>query len=365
MMFLHNLNLNDDGSETLTHVLVEDDHQIRAELAFAAKKPRGRTGGFGPALRTEEYPLGERPTWNQVKDTLKKSPLRLIRSWEKPMWLEHTPTAAGILFVNFTKSVWVSIRVDWTEGIEMDLRAVSNLDSAMEFWSAGSILNCLKAVSFSINRSGIRGAVRGGQGAKSFRERTKIYFPDDDGILPPRGSKWAPFFVEVVGYIGSYHRQLRTLNEAEDGRRVTESLEDIFSHLQCLPDSEGFTSTKEGRVWGRVVGEEAIGVLVNANHVKFRSIGKTMEVKDGPRRKHVTRPNKEVLSELFKQHGLLEESEQLARKRWRAERKRVMEKKSVISKNKRLPPNRVKKGRDEEESEEEESSSSNKSSSSD
>jgi len=117
----------------------------------------------------------------------------------------------------------------------------------MEFWSAEGILNCLKAVSFSINRRGIKGAVRGGQEAKSFRERTKIYFPDDDDILPPRGSKWVPFFDEVVGYIRSYHRKLRTV---EDRERITESLEDIFGHLQCLPDSEKFTSTKEGRIWG-------------------------------------------------------------------------------------------------------------------
>jgi len=363
MMFLHDLNLNDDGSETLPQVLLEDDQQIRKELSFAAEKPRGRTRGSGQSLRTEEYPLGESPTWNQVKDTLKRSPLRLIRLWERPMWLEHTPTAAGILFVNFTKSVWVSIRTDWTERIEAELEAVTNLDAAMEFWSAEGILNRLKAVSFSINRSGIKGAVRGGQDAKSFRERTKIYFPDDDDILPPRGSKWVPFFAEVVGYIRTYHRRLRALSDVEDRERITEGLEDIFGHLQCLPNSEQFTSTKEGRVWGRAAGEEAIGVLVNASHLKFRAIGRTVQVKEGQRRTHVTRSNKEVLSELFKQHGLLEESEQLARRRWRVQRKRVMEKKSGISKNKRVPPKRVKRGRDETESEEEESSSSNESSS--
>jgi hypothetical protein len=277
------------------------------------------------------------------------------------MWLEHTPTSAGILFVIFTKSVWVSIRTDWTEGIHAELAAVSNLDAAMEFWSAGSILNSLKAVSFSINRSGINGAVRGGQEAKSFRVRTKIYFPDDDNILPPRGSKWVPFFAEVVGYIRSYHTKLRTLKEVEDRQRMTESLEDIFAQLQCLPDSEQFTSAKAGRIWSRAVGEQAIAVLVNPIHVKFRSIGRTMQVRDAPRWTHVTRPNKEVLSELFKQHGLLEESEQLARRRWRAERKRVTQKKSGISRNKRAPPKRAKKGRDEEESEEEEISSSNES----
>jgi uncharacterized protein with WD repeat len=157
--------------------------------------------------------------------------------------------------------------------------------------------------------------------------------------------------------------KLRALKEVDERQRVSDSLEDIFAHLQCLPDSEQFTSAKEGRIWSRAAGEQAIAVLVNPIYVKFRSIGRTMEVKDGPRRTHVTRPNKEVLSELFKQHGLLEESEQLARKRWRAERRRVTDKKSGISRNKRAPPKRAKKGRDDKESEEEESSSSNESNS--
>ena len=106
-----------------------------------------------------------------------------------------------------------------------------------------------------------------------------------------------------------------------------------------------------------------IGILANANHLKFQGIGKRMQVKDGPWRTHVTRLNDEVLSELFKQHGLLEELENLARKRWRAKRKQVTKKKSGVSKNKRLPLKRVKKVVDEEESKEEESSSSNESSS--
>jgi len=129
----------------------------------------------------------------------------------------------------------------------MELGQVSNVDSAKDYWSAGSILNCLKAVSFSINRSGIQGAVRGGQEAKSFRARTKIYFPDEDGTLPPRGSKWVPCFSDVMGYIRSYHRKPRTVKEVEDRQRITESLEAIFAHLQCLPDSDGLRTQRKER----------------------------------------------------------------------------------------------------------------------
>ena len=76
--------------------------------------------------------------------------------------------------------------------------------------------------------------------------------------------------------------------EEEDRQRMMESLEDIFAHLQCLPDSEQFMSAKAGRIWSRVVGEQAIAVLVNPIHVKFQSIGRTMQVRDAPHWTHVT-----------------------------------------------------------------------------
>ena len=39
------------------------------------------------------------------------------------------------------------------------------------------------------------------------------------------------------------------LTQANNRERIIQSLEDIFGHLQCLPDFEQFTSIKEGRVW--------------------------------------------------------------------------------------------------------------------
>ena len=59
MMFLHNLNLNADGSEALPQVVLKDNQQIRAKLAFVAWKLRGRRDNVGQLLRTEEYPLGD------------------------------------------------------------------------------------------------------------------------------------------------------------------------------------------------------------------------------------------------------------------------------------------------------------------
>lgn len=355
MMFLHELNLTDDGSVTLPGVKEEDDRYLRAQLDMV---PKRKPKSFAERPRiTVEYPLGEMPTWNNVKDTLKKQPLKLIRSWERPLFFHHIPTAAGILFVEFTRSLWVSVKSDWTEGNQKDLEAVENLDGAMAFWSAESIVMSLKAVSFSMNRFGIKGVVRGSQDAKSFRERTWIYFPEADGVLPPRGSKWVPFFAERVGYIRRYHEMIKGMGEEEDRQNLKDALEDIFAQLQCLPDSEGFTEAKEGKTWCRAAGEDAIGILVNIHYMRFKEIGRTREVRDGPRRSHVTRPIKEVISELFKQHGLVEEAEQLGRRRWRAERKGQNQKKSDKSKKKRKPP--TKKMAVVTEEEDSESSSSN------
>ncbi|KAF8188748.1 hypothetical protein BJ912DRAFT_814135, partial [Pholiota molesta] len=287
MMFLHDLNLTEDASETLPGIQQVDDRYIREALELV---PRRRPKQFVERPRiTVEYPLGESPTWIQVKDTLKKQPLRIIRPWVRPMAIIHIPTAAGILFVHFTRSIWISIKSDWTEGLENDLRSVENLDSAMMFWSAENVVDTLKSVSFSINRCGIKGAVRGSQDAKSFRERTWIYFPDNNGVLPPRGSKWVPFFADRVGYIKRFHDMLATMAQEEERINLKNGLEDIFGELQCLPDSEAFTKNKEGKTWCRASGEDAISILINVRHMRFRQIGRTAETRDGPRRAHVTR----------------------------------------------------------------------------
>ncbi|KAF8171132.1 hypothetical protein BJ912DRAFT_932901 [Pholiota molesta] len=274
------------------------------------------------------------------------------------MAIIHIPTAAGILFVHFTRSIWISIKSDWTEGLENDLRSVENLDSAMMFWSAENVVDTLKSVSFSINRCGIKGAVRGSQDAKSFRERTWIYFPDNNGVLPPRGSKWVPFFADRVGYIKRFHDMLATMAQEEERINLKNGLEDIFGELQCLPDSEAFTKNKEGKTWCRASGEDAISILINVRHMRFRQIGRTAETRDGPRRAHVTRAIKDVLSELFKLYGLAEEAKQLQQKRWRAKRKEEIKKKTTRAKNKRKPPKRkrVEVSEEEEEEEEEEES---------
>lgn len=356
MMFLHDLNLADGDSETLPGVEEEDNREIRAELQIGPQRNRNR---FRPQpLITVEYPLGETPTWLQVRDVLKTQPLRLIRIWEKPLFLMHIPSTAGILFVDFTRSLWASVKGDWTEGLGIELVDVSGLDSAMEFWSALNIVNSLKAVSFSINRCGIKGAVRGSQDAKPFTERTWIYFPDDDSVLPPRGSKWVPFFAERVGYIRRYHEMLRGFSEDDDRRNLKQGLEDIFGDVQCLPDSEGFTDTKEGKTWCRAAGEDAIAILVSVKQMKFREIGRTRDLRDGPRRSHVTRPIHEVVSALFKQHGLHEEAKQLSRRRWRQERNVNNKRKTERAKNKRRPPQEKLDGSSEEDSSSDSSSGS-------
>ncbi|KAF8909044.1 hypothetical protein CPB84DRAFT_1843385 [Gymnopilus junonius] len=232
------------------------------------------------------------------------------------------------------------MKLDWIEGLEGDLMAVESLDTAMKFWSAENIVNTLKAVSFSINWCRIRGAVRGSQDAKSFMERTWIYFPANNGVFPPRGSKWIPFFAERVGYIKRFHKMLEGMGGEDGERNIREGLEDIFGELQCLPDSESFTETKEGKTWCRAAGEDAISILVNVRHMWFRQIGRTVEVRDGPRRSHVTRSVKDVMMELFKLHGLVEEVKQVQQRRWRVKRKSELKKKSIQVKNKRVAPKR-------------------------
>ncbi|KAF9474942.1 hypothetical protein BDN70DRAFT_814888 [Pholiota conissans] len=353
MMFLHDLNLSDNGSETLPGIQQQDDRYIREELELV---PKRRPKKFVDRPRiTVEYPFGECPTWKQVLDALKKQPLHIIRHWERPFIITHIPTSAGILFVNFTRSLWISIKSDWTEGFLNDLTAVENLDQAMMFWTAENIVNILKAVSISINRCGIKGSVKGTQDAKSFRQRTWIYFPDNNGVYPPRGSKWVAFFADTVGYIQKYHDMLDAFSRDEDKLNLKNGLEDIFGELQCLPDSEPFTATKEGKTWCRAPGEDAISILVSVRHMRFKEIGRTATSKNGPTRSHITRSVKDIITELFKLNGLVEEAKQIQQRRWRAKRKGVNKKKSIRTKNKRAPPKRKRTDDSDEDGDESES----------
>ncbi|PPQ87286.1 hypothetical protein CVT26_000275 [Gymnopilus dilepis] len=148
MMFLHKLDLTDEGTETLPDVRQKDTQEVLDELKVMKKKRTSRPRMDPKAALSIRYPLGSAPTWNEVKETLKSNPLLLIRTWEMPTRIDHVPTSAGILFVKFTKSIWASIKSSCMEGSGSDLEGLRTLDDAMEFWSAHSIKCVLKDVVF-------------------------------------------------------------------------------------------------------------------------------------------------------------------------------------------------------------------------
>ena len=330
MMFLHGLDLR-IGTKTLDGVRQKDDRDIVEALSLGSKRPKPIRQPNVPSL---EFPLGKTPTWAKVKETMKSNPLSLVKAWNsRPRSMYHVSSAAGVLFVKFTKSIWASLKSQWvvSEG------EIANIDQGMEAWSALNVSINIAQPVFWINRSGLKGAVPGGREAASFSRRTKIYFPDLR-TLPPSGSKWTPFLNEKVGYIHAYHTKMDRL-KTEEQEALDEEIKHIFFHLQCLPDSEPFTSSREGRTWGRAKGEEGILVLVNGSHLKLIEFGVARN--RGPaHRPHVTRANKEVIANLYQQEGLIEDNILRDMRAWGRRKKRQVENKSKKTKNKRVPPPR-------------------------
>jgi len=337
MMFIHDLDLSPNSETTLPGVRPCDDRDVLSQLELSSKN-RKRKRIFQDNSRSIEFPLGKRPTWNQVKDIMKKNPLLIIRHWTPSLFYSHRGTTAGILFVKFTRGFWVLLKTEHIIPPEVE-EEVENLDQAMAIWSASNVSISIKNSVFILNRSGVNGAVPGGNESRSFRERSIIYFPSP-GILPPSGSKWFPFFNAKVGYIHEYHKSLDLLQEDEEKDGLKESIGDLFNEIQCLPESEGFTSRKEGRTWPRAKGEDGIAIIVNSRHMKFMSIGSVRQVNTGPSRPHVTRPNTEVLSELYRKEGLVAQGLQREMRRWKEKKKRVDAHRSVKTKNARRPPQR-------------------------
>lgn len=329
MMFLHDLNLEaGEDNEILPEILQEDTPSILQELGIGKPRRHGpKAVGHPPSV---EYPFGTSPTWNQVKHVLKNNPLQLIRAWETPGTFNHISTTAGTLFVKFTKDFWLSLKSECVE--ELFENEVENIDQAVLEWTGFNIHSRLKQPVFFINRSGIRGAVPGGTEAKSFQQRCKIFFPDP-GITPPRGSKWSPFLLPTVGYIQLYHERMRRMND-DEREALESSLEGLFSVLQCLPDSEPYSATKEGKTWTRVPGGEGVVILTNAKHLRFVQIGRVRQVKTVSKRQHITKANKEMIKELYRKEGIVDYTLQ------RRERKKCLKVKSNRTKNKRKPPAR-------------------------
>lgn len=110
-------------------------------------------------------------------------------------------------------------------------------------------------------------------------------------------------------------------------------------NIQCLPDSRAFTHNKEGRTWSRPLNNNGITILVNPRHLRIVEIGVSKQGNTEVMRPHITKSNKQLLQDLYRNNNMV--LKDIEREIWkRQHQKKLLEKRSIKSKNKRIPPNK-------------------------
>jgi hypothetical protein len=265
----------------------------------------------------------------------------MMKKWALPRQLQDLAVIVANLFCQFTRQVWMMVGRNALKGIEP---SPVTLFDAMKCWTAASIDETLLHVTFKASNAGLAndGSTPGSQGPRSstFDVRMRIYFPNASVNSPPRkDSDWSLFWSES-GYIASYHKSQEGASSMDEFYMV-DALQNIFSNLQCLPESQKATKKSKGHVWK--IEQGSFVFVTNPRFYKIESLSKESQKK--PRRTRGPRllKSKKVLQEeLYKFDafdGLARKTEEVERQRRRAR----LDKLSMQTKNKRKPPQRSKK----------------------
>jgi len=327
MFFLHELDLRHG---TIGGIDLVDSAACQYDMGRSklARKPPPAKALLTDADPTAQFPLGSCPTWADIVHVLHHEPLKLVREW---MWdpnIDFNAVASG-LFVNFTKHYWLTIQGSALLG---DIPNPRDLEEAMAVWTVSSLVERLSEVTFLASNHGLRGKFHGKR-HQGFRDWMTVFFPGRHAAAH-RHSVWRE--LAQGGYIGEYHKVLESIGELER-RSLTSTLEEIFANLQCIPNALPTTSTSPGRLW--ITSDAKIEFWVNPVHYMIE------KVSPGSRKQGTVyriKAARDVIAARLATavHGEdLDRGIQTARRRKRME-KRVQNRASARTRNKRMPPRR-------------------------
>jgi hypothetical protein len=260
MFFLHDLNLD---LHCIEEIPVEDpeDCQKAMRLKGKAARPLTTTHPSNP-VPTGHYPLGEMPTWSEVKAFIGQGADIFMNQWVwNPEWDEENAQAAQ-LFVRFTREYFATLNLD---SLRANAPSPMNLEDAMKAWTVGEMKITLTSCQFVASNHGLKGKFSGAR-SHGFKDIALGFFPPDSE--PYRNSSWAPFLQH--GYMGEYFRRKRQLDE-EDGEALVDAICNIFGRLHCLPVIVTPTPKSKGKVW--TASEGGIHILANPIFYKLKGIG--------------------------------------------------------------------------------------------
>jgi hypothetical protein len=327
--------LDPDDMERIIINLGEKEHSdiVREHKNALATKPvtqkiKARGIQLVASYLSMEYPWGETISWSMLQRLCKLHPVDFLQKFDfETRHIEHNSQEilenAEDLFVSFTKDTWLSLHESFLPaGIRPN---PTSLKESMEVWACQMILALLGGKStFLPSTYQLEGAPKKKNSDISFRELRSLFFPSANKIFKSN-TIWTGY-LSSGGYIRKYWDFLEERKDEPlilDG--VHEMLDEIFSELQCLPQS-----TADSTIWHATDG--LVCFLTNPLYYKIKSVTSTGPKTQivGPRRPQVS------TAELQKR---LNPGNPTCRKRKRA----IKGTRSSKSKNCRQPPTRRQK----------------------
>ena len=268
MFFLHDLDLD---LHCIQEIPMEDPEDCKKAMRLKGKAPRPLTLAQPPnPPPTGHYPLGEMPTWSEVKAFIGQGADILMNQWVwNPEWDEENPQAAQ-LFVRFTREYFATLNLDSLRG---NAPSPMTLEDAMKAWTVGEMSITLTSCWFVASNHGLKGKFSGAR-SHSFRDIASGFFPLESKAY--LNSSWAPFLRH--GYMGEYFRRKGELDD-ENGQALVDAIHTIFGRLHCVPVIVTPTAKSKGKVW--TASEGGIHILTNPIFYKLKGIGSVAKTLTG------------------------------------------------------------------------------------
>jgi len=355
MFFLDSLDL-DNQSCMIEGILEEDDGLVKSILGHLVRKPRLYF------IRPEEdddiedshFPIGRRPTWQEISASIESNPMILMRRWEGiPDGISHyaedncdngsMESRAGLIFRKFTRQLWMSLHDHWRVNPRFPI-SPQTVEEAIKSWSLEFVVeHCQDPTFRACTMPGIQHV--SGRRVPTFGERRIIYFPSEE-VSTKKSNFWTTF-CQDPGYLYDYWKSTEELNQ-EECTELEQCLEELLENCQCLPDSARSKSTNRG--WH--VKHKRVLILTNPKYYRILGVGERSKKKRSHKNQIRSAPAhrsvKETVIQMMEDGGHTREAtlRALNIKKGIEKRRKKQVVRSKRAKNKRVPPSKANRRRE-------------------
>jgi hypothetical protein len=274
--------LNIHSPDMLPHIPSEDTIPLRAELQIQPPRTRGPIvyKPIQKSVFSEEFPIGDHPTWGAIKHAILMRPDDFIRPLDLKTLPEDTLVQEAVdVFIIFVQQLWQSLHSQWFIGGTYP--SITTLHQALNCWSLQSVRSLLRPNCFTLlpSQAGLEGFISGAP-SKTFQQRRSQYFPDPNPLKSSHymskpkllHTQWAVLWLEPHGYLTQYYSAVEGLTQFKR-RKFDATLDICFSYMQLLPDSKFPTDKYQGQIWKINSATHALSIASNPHFYALHGVG--------------------------------------------------------------------------------------------